>query len=64
MRMRIGLGRETGRGFMNLFFILLLIYLVFFHTNYLPLNDIVALGTLVSLNLCYLFHGVFLNLFL
>ena len=48
---------------MNLFFFLLSIYLVFFHTNYLPLNDTVALGTLVSLNLFYLFHGVFLKLF-
>ena len=44
------------------FILLLLFYLVFFHINYLPLNDIV-LGTLASLNCAKLFHDVCFKFF-
>ena len=43
--------------------LLLLVYPAFFLTTHLPLNDIVALGTLLSLNFSKHLHSVQLSPF-
>ena len=62
-RIKVFLGCETKRGPYELLSNPPSLNLSLFHTNHIPFNGIVVLGTLVSLNFFRLFHGVHLTLF-